>query len=84
MDDLIPEQTAGPGKLRVFMILITGLVLMLVFGTILSLFYNIHWVENIAKALANRPMLVFEIAGVISLGILFVKAASYLDNQDSF
>lgn len=81
MDDIIPDHTAGPGKLRIFVSLLMLLVSMLVIGSILSVFYNIHWVENLAITLANHPFVIFEIAGILALLSLFAKAISYANEE---
>ncbi|GGL67235.1 hypothetical protein [Halocalculus aciditolerans] len=81
MDDIIPEHTAGPGKLRIFVSLLMLLVLMLVIGSILSAFYNIHWVEDLAMVLADHPFVIFEIAGLLAILSLLIKAISFANDE---
>jgi len=79
MDDALSEDFAGPGKLRIFQVLISVIVYALILGTILSIFYDIHIVENIAIAAANNLSGVFELAGVIAAGLFAIKAIAYAD-----
>lgn len=80
MEDIIPEHTAGPGKLRIFIVLLMLLVSMLFMGSILSVFYNIHWVENLAMVLANHPFVIFEISGLLAIFSICIRIYGYTNN----
>lgn len=82
MDDILPEHSAGPGKLRIFTTLLTLLVFALVIGSAISVLYNVDFVENIAMWAAKHPFLIFELAGIIAIISLVLRAISYADDQN--
>ena len=83
MIDEIPDGAGGPGKLRVFLHLAGFLALLIVLGTILSAFHDIHWLENLVLYLLKRPDMLLGIAGVISISLLLVKNWSFLQGGRS-
>jgi hypothetical protein len=79
MDDILPEHTAGPGKLRVFINLILAVVLIIFLGSVLAITNDITWVRNLGVFLADNMLILFELAGFIAIGILVLKMAKELD-----
>jgi hypothetical protein len=63
----ILESFEGPRTLRYFMVLLMFTVGVLVVGSVLSSLHDIHWLEDIGMALANNPMALLNLAGVLAL-----------------
>jgi hypothetical protein len=61
------ESFEGPRTLRYFMVLLMIVVGVLVFGSVLSSLYDIHWLEEIGLALADSPMALLNLAGLLAL-----------------
>ncbi|MDT3437951.1 hypothetical protein [Haloarcula sp. 1CSR25-25] len=63
----MPEDFAGPRKLRYFTFLLMAVVLLFVLGTILSQFYGYTALETVTRYFVENPMVLFELAGMLSL-----------------
>ena len=79
MDDVIPEHTAGPGKLRVFLNILLIVIMMVFLGSVLDTVYGIPWILDLGIFLANNTLLLFELAGLITVGLLLYGAAKRLE-----
>lgn len=63
----MPEEFAGPRKLRYFQYLLVAVVILLVLGTVLSQFYGFTALETSMMYFARNPMVLFKLAGVFSM-----------------
>ncbi|MBC9985300.1 hypothetical protein E4P24_02800 [Haloferax sp. AS1] len=63
----------GPSKLRYFTILLVATALLLAFGAVLSEAYGFTLLEDVMIYFANHTLLLFELAGVISLTGFLIK-----------
>lgn len=68
------ESFEGPRTLRYFRILLMIVVVVLVFGSVLSSLYDIHWIEEIGLALADSTNALLNLAGVLALIALLITA----------
>jgi len=66
------ESFEGPRTLRYFTVLLMGVIGLLSVGSVLSSLYGIHWVENIGLALAENPMGLLNLAGILALIALVI------------
>jgi len=71
------ESFEGPRTLRYFMVLLMIVIAVLVFGSVLSSLYGIHWIEEIGLALANSPMVLLNLAGLLALIALAITAGQF-------
>lgn len=71
----ILESFEGPRTLRYFMVLLVVVVGVLVIGSVLSSLYGIHWIEDIGFALAENPMVLLNLAGLLALIALVITIA---------
>lgn len=78
LDELL-EDFHGPGKLRVFSLLLTIVVCLAVIGVILAQLYDFPLLRDLVWVFVEDPMLLLPIAGIISLGGLAFSAWAYFD-----
>jgi hypothetical protein len=67
----MPEEVAGPRKIRYFLYLLLTVVFGAVFSKILADFYGITFLEPILWWFVENPMVLFELAGIFSIIALF-------------
>ena len=77
----MPDEFAGPRKLRYFTNLLLIVVFMYVIGVMLSQFYGFTALETIMGFFAENPMVVFELAGLLSLLVLVGKAIHFVSEN---
>lgn len=64
----------GPRTLRYFSILLLFTVLLFVLGVVLSTFYGFDLLKNITQYFVENPVVLLELAGILSLGALGIIA----------
>jgi len=72
------DEFAGPRKLRYFIYLLVAVVFGAIISTILADFYGITFLEPILWWFVENPMVLFKLAGVLSIIMLSIIAASKL------
>lgn len=77
MDLDVLESFEGPRTLFIFAYLLMGVVLLLVIGELLSVMYDITFLRDIMMWFADRPETLLGVAGVLSLGWLGIRVASF-------
>lgn len=79
------DDFAGPRKIRYFIYLLVGAVLLFVIGVLLSDLYGFTLLESVTRVFVENPMILFELAGMISLIVLIFIAAKFVsENADRF
>lgn len=79
------DDFAGPRKIRYFIYLLVGAVLLFVIGVLLSDLYGFTLLESVTRVFVENPMILFELAGMISLIVLVFIAAKFVsENADRF
>lgn len=67
VNQTMPDDFAGPRKLRYFTSLLVAVVPLFVIGVLLSQFYGFTALETIMRYFVENPMVLFELAGFLSL-----------------
>jgi hypothetical protein len=81
------DEFAGPRKLRYFLYLLLIVVFGAVISTILADYYGITFLEPILWWFVENPMVLFELAGLLSIIVFFLivaKKALELTDNSSF
>lgn len=75
----------GPRKLRYFVYLLVGVIHLFVLGVVISEFYGFTLLESIMRYFVENPIVLFEIAGILSMlvlaGIGVIKVSELLESD---
>jgi len=77
----MPDDIAGPRKIRYFRDLLMIVVFLYVLGAVLDIAYGFTALETIMGFFAENPMVVFELAGFLSLMVLAAKAVRFVSEN---
>jgi len=81
MGTIVPmEIPPGPRKLRYFQILLVLAVWLYVLGYVLSQLYGFTLLESVITPFIENPMMIFDIAGILSLAALVVISWRYFSD----